>query len=184
MSIGVLTKVNHSEWAAPAFIVPKKDGRVRFISDFRKLNKMIKRSPYPLPHIKDMLLKVSHFTYATALDLVMGYYNIKLSDDAKKICTIVTPFGKYEYNRLPIGVSIAPDIFQDRICQLFEDIESVRKFIDDLLVVTKGSYEDHLRELDVSSIDSPKPASSAKLTSVTFVSPRLSTSGILLPKTG
>ena len=96
-SIGVLRKVNRSEWAAPAFIIPKKDGRVRFISDFRKLNKQIKRTPYPLPHIKDMLLKVSNFTYATALDLVMGYYNIKLSDDASKLCTITTPFGKYEY---------------------------------------------------------------------------------------
>ena len=51
VSIGVLRKVNRSEWAAPAFIIPKKDGRVRFISDFRKLNKQIKRTPYPLPHI-------------------------------------------------------------------------------------------------------------------------------------
>ena len=96
-SIGVLKKINHIKWAAPAFIIPKKDGRVRFVSDFRWLNKQIKRTPYPLPHIKDMLLKVSHFTYATALDLVMGYYNIKLSVDASKLCTIITPFGKYEY---------------------------------------------------------------------------------------
>jgi hypothetical protein len=44
-----------------------------------------------------MLLKVSNFTYATALDLVMGYYNIRLSDDASKLLTITTPFGKYTY---------------------------------------------------------------------------------------
>ena len=149
VSVGVLTKVNHSEWAAPAFIVPKKDGRVRFVTDFRRLNKMIKRTPYPLPHIKDMLLKVSNFTYATALDLVMGYYNITLSDDAKKLCTITTPFGKYEYNRLPMGVSVAPDIFQERICQLFDEIESVRAFIDDLLVVTHGDFQDHIDQLDL-----------------------------------
>ena len=74
--IGVLRKVNRSEWAAPAFIIAKKDGRVRFISDFRKLNTQIKRTPYPLPHIKDMLLKVSNFTYATALDLVMRYLSL------------------------------------------------------------------------------------------------------------
>ena len=79
------------------FIIAKKDGRVRFISDFRKLNTQIKRTPYPLPHIKDMLLKVSNFTYATALDLVMEYYNIKLSNDASKLCTIITLFRKYEY---------------------------------------------------------------------------------------
>ena len=48
---GVLKKVNRSEWAAPTFIVPKKDGTVRFISDFRELNKRIKRKPYPIPKI-------------------------------------------------------------------------------------------------------------------------------------
>ena len=144
---GVLRKINHSEWAAPTFIIPKKDGRVRFVTDFRRLNKQIRRTPYPLPHIKDMLLKVSHFTYATALDL--GYYNITLSPDASKLCTITTPFGKYEFLRLPMGVSVAPDIFQGRICQLFEDLEAVRAFIDDLLVVTHGDFQDHCNQLDV-----------------------------------
>ena len=96
----------------------------------------IKRTPYPLPHINDMLLKVSNFTYATALDLTMGYYSICLSEEASKICTITTPFGKYEYLRLPMGVSVAPDIFQERISELFFDMEQVGTFMNDLLVVS------------------------------------------------
>jgi len=95
--IGVLKKVNRSEWAAPTFIIPKKDKSVRFISDFRELNKRIKRQPYPIPKIQDMLLKLEGFRYATSLDLNMGYYHIELSPDAKKLCTIVLPFGKFEY---------------------------------------------------------------------------------------
>ena len=71
--IGVLKKVNHSEWAVPTFIVPKKDGSVRFISDLRKINKRILRKPYPIPHIQDLLLKLEGFMYATSLDLNMGY---------------------------------------------------------------------------------------------------------------
>ena len=67
--IGVLKKVNRSQWAAPTFIIPKKDGTVRFISDFRELNKRIKRKPFPIPHIQDMLLNLEGFKYATSLDL-------------------------------------------------------------------------------------------------------------------
>ena len=67
--IGVLRRVNRSEWGAPTFIIPKKDSTVRFISDFRELNKRIKRKPYPIPRIQDLLLKLEGFTYATSLDL-------------------------------------------------------------------------------------------------------------------
>ena len=109
--IGALRRINHSPWATPMFIVPKKDKSIHVVSDFRRLNVHIKRMPYPLLHINDMLLKVSHFTYATALDLTMGYYNICLSEDAHKLCTTTTPFGKYKYLRLPMGVRVALDIF-------------------------------------------------------------------------
>jgi hypothetical protein len=51
VKLGVLRKVNNSKWAAPTFIIPKKDGTVRFLSDFRELNKRIKRKPFPLPNI-------------------------------------------------------------------------------------------------------------------------------------
>ena len=93
--IGLLTKLNHGEWAAPGFIILKIDGRVRFISDFRLLNKKFKPKPYPLPHIKYMLNKISNFTYDITLDLLVGYYNISLTDASKKICMITTQFYKY-----------------------------------------------------------------------------------------
>jgi hypothetical protein len=69
---GVLWKVNRSEWVAPTFIIPKKDGSVRFISDFWELNKRIKWKPYPIPKIQDLLLKLEGFQYATSLDFNMG----------------------------------------------------------------------------------------------------------------
>ena len=73
ISLGVLEECNDSELGAPTFIIPKKDGRIRFISDFRKLNTFVKRKPYPLPKIQDMLLKLQDFRYALALNLNMGY---------------------------------------------------------------------------------------------------------------
>jgi hypothetical protein len=74
---GVLGKDYNSEWAAPTFIIPKKEGTVRFVTDFRQLNKTLKRKPFPIPNIQDILQKIGGFTYATALDLNVGYYNIR-----------------------------------------------------------------------------------------------------------
>ncbi len=113
IAAGVLKKVNRSEWAAPTFIIPKKDGTVRFISDFRELNKRIKRKPFPIPKIQDLMLKLEGFQYGTSLDLNMGYYHIELSPHSKQLCTIVLPWGKYEYQRLPMGLCNSPDILKD-----------------------------------------------------------------------
>ena len=145
---GVLKKVNRSEWAAPTFIIPKKDGSVRFISDFRELNKRIKRKPYPIPKIQDMLLNLDGFQYATSLDLNMGYYHIELSPHSKQLCTIVLPWGKYEYQRLPMGLCNSPDIFQEKMGTLMHDLEYVRAYIDDLLILTSGDLTDHLDKLE------------------------------------
>ena len=64
--------MNRSEWAAPTFIIPKKDGTVRFINDFRELNKRIRWKPFPIPKIQDLMMKLEGFQYATILDLNMG----------------------------------------------------------------------------------------------------------------
>jgi transposase InsO family protein len=146
--LNVLKRVNRSQWGAPTFIIPKKDGTVRFISDFRELNKRIKRQPYPIPKIQNLLLKLEGFKYGTALDLNMGYYHIELSDASKELCTITTQWGKYEYQRLPMGLCNSPDIFQEKMNDLLDGLDTVRVYIDDILHVTKGSWEDHLEGLE------------------------------------
>ena len=147
VKIGVLRKVNHSEWAAPTFIIPKKDATVRFISDFRELNKRIKRKPYPIPNIQDMLMKMEGFQFATSLDLNMGYYHIELTPNSSRLCTIVLPWGKYEYVRLSMGLCNSPDIFEEKMSELMVGLEFVQVYIDDLLVITKSDWIDHLQKL-------------------------------------
>lgn len=146
---GVLKKVNRSEWAAPTFIIPKKDGTVRFISDFRELNKRIHRKPYPIPKIQDLLMKLEGFQYATSLDLNMGYYHIELSPHSKRLCTIVLPFGKFEYQRMPMGLCNSPDVFQEKMSDLMQGLEFVRAYIDDLLCITSGDFDDHLDKVEM-----------------------------------
>ena len=88
---------------------------MRFISDFRELNKRIKRKPFPIPKIQEMLLKLEGFQYGTSLDLNMGYYHIELTPNSKRLCTIVLPWEKYEYQRLPMGLCNSPDKFQENM---------------------------------------------------------------------
>ena len=130
VKLGVLEECHESEWAAPTFIIPKKNHTVRFISDFRRLNQVLKRKPYLIPKIQDMLQKLEGFTYATALDLNMGYYTIRLNPDAQELCTIILPWGKYKYKRLPMGVAGSPDIFQAKMSSLMAGLEFVRVYLD------------------------------------------------------
>jgi hypothetical protein len=106
VDIGVLEEDYSSEWASPSF--PKKNGIIRVVTGFRKLSLLLKLHQFPIPKIGDMICSVKAFTFASALDLNMGYYHIKLDADAQKLCTILFPWqmGKYKYKRLPMGIKI------------------------------------------------------------------------------
>ena len=110
-----------SEWAAPSFIIPKQDGTVRFINDFRELNKMLKRKPYKLPRIQDIVNKRKNYTYCTKIDLSMFFHCLMLDKPSREFCTINTPFGLYRFNRLPQGAKVSPDLAQaviEKICNI------------------------------------------------------------------
>ena len=97
----------------------KKDKTVQFISNFCELNQRIKRKSYPIPKIQDLLLKLEGFQLATSLDLNMGYYHIELDAKSSRLCTIVLPWGKYKYLKLPMGLCNSLDIFQEKMNELF-----------------------------------------------------------------
>jgi hypothetical protein len=75
-----------------------------------------------------MIRSMEGFTFASALDLNMGYYRIKLyhGADAQKLCTIVFQWGKYKYKRLPMGIRISPDVSQNIMSKLVQDMKYVK----------------------------------------------------------
>jgi len=96
-----------------------------------------------------MLLNLEGFQWATSLDLNMGYYHIRLDPSSKELCTIVLPFGKYEFQAIPMGLCNSPDIFQEKMSELMDGLAFVRTYIDDLLCLTKGSFTDHLEKIEL-----------------------------------
>jgi hypothetical protein len=137
VTIGVLAAQQESEWSSPSFNSPKKDGRVRWISNLCQLNKVITRKQYLLLIIMDILRKHSGYKFFTKLDISMQYYTFELDKESQDLCTIIAPFGKYKYLRLLMGLKCSPDIAQAARGDVFSGIKDVDIYIDDV-----GAFSD------------------------------------------
>jgi hypothetical protein len=90
-----------------------------------------------------ILQELEGFTYATALDLsIMGYYTMRLDQTVSEMCTVIFPWGKYSYKRLPMGFGGSVGIFQAQIMDLMASLEFVRAYMDDLLIITRGLLDE------------------------------------------
>ena len=116
-------------------------------TDFREVNKRLVRKLFLIPKVSTILHNLDGFTYATTLDLNMGYYTIRLDPDSSKICTLIFPWGKYSYLQLSISVAGSPDVFQAKMSELMAALACVRAYLDGLLCITKASLEYHLDKI-------------------------------------
>ena len=85
----------------------------------------------------------------TALDLNMGYYAIRIYPANQDMTTILTEFGRFRYNRLPLGMCASGDIFQAKIDELLGDIKGVKTCINDILVLSKDIFEKNIGHLKI-----------------------------------
>ena len=107
-------------------------GTVRFISDFRELNKTIKNKPFPTPKILDLLLILEGFRSAISSDLTIRYYHITLYLVSQKLYTSIYLGANINNIKLPMGLCNSPNIFQEKMNELFNALQYIRAYIDDL----------------------------------------------------
>ena len=131
-----------------------------------------------------MLLNLEGFQWATSLDLNMRYYHIRLDPASKQLCTIVLPFGKYEYQAIPMGLCNSPDIFQEKMSELMDGLAFVRTYIDDLLCLTKGTFSDHLEKVELVLQRLQKAGLKVNVTKSFFARSQLEHLGYWITRTG
>ena len=145
---GIIRK-SISPWASPVVIVDKKGGDKRICIDYRKLNAVTKPDAYPLPRIDNMLESFGQAKWFTTLDLASGYWQVAMKEKDIEKTAFTTPFGLYEFLVMPFGLSYAPGTFQrlmNRVLQDFLD-DFVAVYLDDVIIYTKGSFEQHMDHL-------------------------------------
>ena len=126
-----------SPMASPVFFIKKKDGKLRLVQDYRRLNKITIKNQYPLPLAADIINRLTGAKYFTKFDVRWGYHNIRIRKGDEWKGAIVTNRGLYEPKVMYFGMTNSPATFQALMNSIFIDLIAAGKmvvYMDDLLI--------------------------------------------------
>ena len=147
LEAGVIRE-SDSSWSAPIVVVPKGDGGKRLCIDYRALNAITRTFIWPMPRVEDILAKLGQAKFFTTLDLRSGYHHIALDNESIKKTAFCTPFGKYEYLKVPFGLAQAPSSFQKLMNKVLDGLKFSFAYLDDIIIFSKTA-EDHLKHIQI-----------------------------------
>ena len=135
-----------SPYAAPFFFIKKKDGKLRPVQDYRRLNQWTICNTYPLPLVPQLINKVRNRALFTKFDIHWGYNNVQIKKGDEWKAAFITNKGLYEPTVMFFGLTNSPATFQMMMNVLFE--EELREgwliiYMDDMLIATHNNPEFH-----------------------------------------
>ena len=149
MEAGII-EPSSSPWASPIVLVPKKDGGVRIVVDYRKLNAVTKKDCYPLPRIEEVHDTMGGHFWFTSVDFLSGYYQIPVALEDREKTAFITHDGLYQFKVTPFGLTSAPATFQRTIDTILNKVkwQFCMPYIDDIFIFSKN-FEDHLQHIEI-----------------------------------
>ena len=143
---GIIRRSN-SGWASPLHMVQKSDKSWRPCGDYRRLNLITEDDCYPLPNMADITSSLAGATIFSKLDLKKGYHQIPVHPSDVKKTAIITPFGLFEFLRMPFGLKNAGMSFQRFMDRILGGLPFVLIYLDDILVASpdRKTHAVHLR---------------------------------------
>ena len=130
--------------ASPVFFVKKKDGKLRFVQDYRRLNEFTIKNRYPLPLVADIIGQLRGARYFTKFDVRWGYNNVRIKEGDEWKAAFKTNRGLFEPTVMFFGLTNSPATFQAMMNHLFADMIDeghVVIYMDDILIFTKTEKE-------------------------------------------
>ena len=177
---------SQSPWNSPLFLVPKKDGHFRPVIDYRGVNAVTEDDRYPLPVLKDLLMSLGQGnTIFSSLDLISGYWQVPMAPESREVTAFSTPYGHYEFLRMPFGLKSAPITFQRLMNDIFSDMlgQGVHVYLDDLIICNKDP-ESHFATLEAVLLKLKEAGLKAKVTKCEFLKQRISFLGHMVDGDG
>ena len=141
---------SNSPWSSVIVLVRKKDGRLRFCIDLRKLNNRTVKDAYSLPRIETLLDTFLGSTIFTTLDLKAGYWQVEMAEECKAFTAFTCgPLGFYECETMPFGATNAPATFQRLMHNCLGDLNMTWcvVYLDDIIVFSDNP-KDHIVRLE------------------------------------
>ena len=132
---GIITEVHeHTEWINSVLPVMKEDGSLRLCLDPKDLNKVIKRNQWYARTLDDILPKLAQYKYFTVKDATSGFWHILIDFRSSLLTTFSTMWGKYRWLRMPFGLKVYGDVFQERLDTVLRLVPQVLGITDDIVI--------------------------------------------------
>ena len=145
---GILVPVTKpTKWVSQMAVVHKPNGKLRICIDPQSLNSALQREHYNLPVLDDILPKLKNAKIFSKLDVKEAFWHVRLDPDSSELTTMITPFGRYRWARLPFGLKVSSEIFQRMLTEAIQDLDGVFPLADDIMVAGCGeSFEEAERD--------------------------------------